>query len=668
MFSKEKIKRFFSIFHSLEISWQIYTVTLAYIIIMTIAMINDWKTGILLLLLLLIVLAFLYFNMETFVQNINALANDLSKEIREAHEDSYNRSPLGILFYDDKQRIRWLNTSMQNIIGKKDVLGEYIPEIDEQISQFFAVEDDKHWHIIKYYSKYYKTLHQKADGRLFLIDVSDEVNIQEQRKNDRLVFGYLLLDDYNEVIETLDDQEAADFDATLLKEINYWTNTYHIYSKRIDDEKFILLMNLATLAELEQNKFKFFDELKKKNNLQNILVSVSIGIAYPSKEEVDYRINDLAKQAQANLDLALGRGGDQIVVKSQYDKARFYGGKTQQTQKRSNIRSKLIFQAFQTQIQQCDNVLITGHQVPDLDSIGSALGMYKIVKLFNRPVKIVVNEDEFNSDVKELIRLSKNLNVNETFVDVEAAKALISKKTLIIMVDHNKPSLSDAEELIDMAEVVIVDHHRRGEEFPSNSVLTYIEPYASSTSELVTEFFMNMRYSKEGLSAFEATALLAGIMIDTHSFSSRTGSKTFDTASFLKSRGADMDQIQILMKEDYAAVSMRNRLIEKMEVFDHFAITKGDNQTIIDNIIASQTADSMLTIKGIDASFVVYRRNDHTIGISARSLGTVNVQIIMEKLGGGGHLSNAATQIEDINIDQAYQKLIEEIKIFKEDK
>ena len=236
------------------------------------------------------------------------------------------------------------------------------------------------------------------------------------------------------------------------------------------------------------------------------------------------------------------------------------------------------------------------------------------------------------------------------------------------MVDHNKPSLSDAEELIDMAEVVIVDHHRRGEEFPSNSVLTYIEPYASSTSELVTEFFMNMRYSKEGLSAFEATALLAGIMIDTHSFSSRTGSKTFDTASFLKSRGADMDQIQILMKEDYAAVSMRNRLIEKMEVFDHFAITKGDNQTIIDNIIASQTADSMLTIKGIDASFVVYRRNNHTIGISARSLGTVNVQIIMEKLGGGGHLSNAATQIEDINIDQAYQKLIEEIKIVKEDK
>lgn len=662
MQSKEKIKRFLSLFHSLEISWQIYTIVIIYIIITVIAMINDWKIGLLLVIFFLAGMLFLMINIDGVLQNINTIANNLSKEIKEAHEESFNKSPMSMLFYDENHRIKWLNPLMQQIIGHKDVLGEKIELVDTNLQNFLAVEDDKQWHIVPYHQSYYKVLHQIDNGRLYLIDVTYETKIKEQRKNDRVVFGYLLLDDYNEVIEAMDDRQEATFDAALLSEINRWTSNYKIYIKRIDDEKFILLMNQSTLDELEANKFKFFDELRQKNYAQNILISISMGIAYPQDELEDYRLDDLSRQAQLNLDLALGRGGDQIVVKSENDRARFYGGKTQQNQKRSNIRSRLIFQALQTQIEQADNVLIAGHKIPDLDSIGAAIGLNKIVRQYNRPSKILLNESLINSDIKELLIGFGQFGNHELFISPEAAEHIISDKTLIIMVDHHRPSISEGENLLDKGEIVIIDHHRRGEDFPNNVVLSYIEPNASSTSELITEFFMNMRYNKEGLSNFESTALLSGIIIDTNNFSLRTGSKTFDAASFLKSRGASNSQIQRLLKEDINDMKKRNRLVESVIIQNGYAITQTQDKEVLDNIIASQTADILLSIKGVEASFVIYRRDEETVGISARSLGKVNVQVIMERLNGGGHLSNAATQLKDVTVDQAYQELLEEIK------
>lgn len=625
-------------------------------------MINDWKIGLLLIIFFLSNIIFLMVNIDGFLQNINTIANNLSKDIKEAQEDSLAKSPMSIMFYDDNHRIKWLNPLMQQIIGHKDVLGEKIEHVDPALQAFLTVEDNKQWQVVKYQDHYFKVLHQEDDGRLYMIDVTYETRIKEQRKNDRVVFGYILLDDYKEVIESMDDRQEATFDAALLSEINTWTSNYKIYSKRIDDEKFILLMNQSTLDQLESNKFKFFDELRQKNYAQNILISISIGIAYPEETMENYRLEDLSRQAQLNLDLALGRGGDQIVVKSENERARFYGGKTQQNEKRSNIRSRLIFQALQTQIEQADNVLITGHKVPDLDSIGAAIGLYKIVRQYNRPSKIVLDDASLNSDIKELLVSFGQYNNQEMFIHPEDAESLLSKQTLIVMVDHHRPSISEAEALLDKGNIVVIDHHRRGEDFPNNVVLTYIEPNASSASELITEFFMNMRYNKEGLSNFESTALLSGIIIDTNNFSLRTGSKTFDAASFLKSRGASSSQIQRLLKEDINHMKRRNRLVEAVNIQNGYAITQTQDKEALDNIIASQTADILLDIKGVEASFVIYRRDENTVGISARSLGKINVQVIMEKLGGGGHLSNAATQLQDMTVDQAYQELVEEIK------
>lgn len=667
MQSKSKIQRFFQTFHSLEISWQIYTIALIYIIIMVIAFVNDWKIGLLLLLLLFTVVFFFYINMDSFIQNINTLANDLSKEIRYAHENSYNRSPMSILFYDKSQRVKWLNTSMQNIIGQVDVLGEKIAEIKPSFDSIMNLEDDKEWHIIKYNEKYFKVLHQKNDGRVFLIDVNEEMLIKEKHKNNLLVFGYLLLDEYKEVIETMDDQQEAIFDAMVLKEINQWTSNYKIYNKRIDEDKFILLMNMSTLDELERDKFKFFEDLKKENYAKNILLSISIGIAYPNLLARSYRIEDLANEAQTNLELALARGGDQIVVRSNNDRARFYGGKTQQTLKRSNIRSRMVFQALKTQIKHANQVYISGHKTPDLDSIGSSIGMYKIVKQYNENAKIILDRTKINNDIKDLLLHYNVLENSDMFTDINNIKEQIEKNTLLIMVDHHRPILSEATEIIDDCDIVIIDHHRRGEEFPNNPVLTYIEPNASSTGELITEFFMNMDYKKENLTSFESTALLSGIIIDTNNFVSRTGSKTFDAASFLKSRSADTSLIYNILKEDISVIKRKNQMIERMEIIKGYGITYTLDKEIIDNVVASQTADTMLDIKGIEASFVIYRRTEETIGISARSLGKINVQVIMERMGGGGHLSNAATQINNKTIDEVYQQLKKEIKLVQED-
>lgn len=630
---------------------------------MVIALFSRWEIGILLLILFVAVVLFFIFNYESFVRNINTMANRLSLSIREAQDDSMLRSPIGILLYDDLNnfRVKWVNPTMQHIFGSKELLGKPLMSIDEEFKKLLSLDSDKQWHTLPFKDRYYRVQHQSETQALYLIDITEEVNIKEARKYDRVVFGYLFLDDYNEIIDSMDDQQAINFNSTIINDINQWTDSFGIYLKRIDEEKFILLFNMKVLDKLEENKFKYFDQLRERNFERNTPLSISLGIAYP--DEPIYQIEDLANQAQLNLDLALGRGGDQIVVRSKNDRARFYGGKTNPTERRSNIRSRLVFQAFRTIAEQADTILIAGHKVPDMDSIGSALGIYKVLRQFKKNARIIINENELNHDIQQLLAMDQaNIYWEKVFVSLDEVKNTLTENSLIVMVDHHRPSLSEAETLIANHDVAIIDHHRRGEEFPEQSVLTYIEPYASSTSELVTEFFMNLRNTTEALNRLEATALLAGIIVDTNNFASRTGSRTFDAASYLKSRGADTTHIQRFLKEDKDSLINRIRLIELTEITeDGHAIVAGPENQIIDNITASQTADALLNIADVEASYVIYRRNDETIGVSARSLGEVNVQTIMERLGGGGHLSNAATQIKDVSIKDVYKQLIEQL-------
>lgn len=627
-----------------------------------IALFLEWQIGILLVCLLIGMLSVIYYNTNRFLLGINVIASKLVKSIKKVQEDAFVQSPIGIMIYDQNERFMWGNNAALAFLKHQDVVGEKLVKIDASFSNILK-DTTQQWQIVMYQNHHYKILHQPEYQAIYLIDFEEENELLTQNQFNQIVVGYLLIDDYDELVQSLDDQEKTQFEAMIISDLNKWAAEYDIYIKRIEDEQFMLIMNVHMLEKLEATKFVFVRTLRESYYQKNIPLSISIGIAYPTTKR--YKINILAKEAKLNLDLALGRGGDQVVVKSGDEEARFYGGDTNPSQRRTQTRSKLVYQALINQINQASNIIISGHKYPDMDSMGSALGIYKIAVEQKKTAKIVVNEATFNKDIQELLRSPQiNYNLKNIFIDVEAAKQYLTSKSLVILVDHHRPSLSEAEELLMFAQnIVIIDHHRRSEEFPHETVLTYIEPYASSTSELVTEFFMNLKNTNESVNRFEATALLAGIIVDTNNFSLRTGYRTFDAASYLKLRGADSVQIQRMLQENLEDVRLRNHLIEQTTYLKtHYAISTGENELIIDNVIAAQAADAMLALNQVEASFVIYRRSENSVGISARSMGTINVQRIMEALGGGGHLSNAATQISDKSTEAVRAMLIEEIE------
>lgn len=652
-------KQLLKLLNEFKFKWQLCTFLSVYTIIMTVAFYLKWQIGIAMLLFLSAVVVYWIRNTEKILKSMNQSMNDIIHNSKITQEDSLYRSPIGVLLYDHQNIVRWINPSFQHIYGTKSILGKKITQLGTEFVELLTQDDDD-WRYIKWNGGHYRIMHQMDLKAIYLMDVTEDTLLKQQHLKDKVVFGYLYLDDYEELLQSLDDQQETKVDAAIVNDLNKWAKSEQFYLKRIDEENFIMILNQHILNRLEKNKFKKLTHIKEQHLLNNIQLSISVGIAYSASEE-DYRIDSLSKQAQLNLDLALGRGGNQVVVRASNHKARFYGGTTNPVEKRTTIRSKLVYQALLNSIEQSSNIIIAGHRYPDMDSIASAIGIYRIVTHYKKSVKILINQDELNSDIVQLLDTPQLKNEwKQMFVDLATAKEMMNDDTLIIMVDHHRPSLSEARELIENHDVVVIDHHRRSEEFPENSVLTFIEPYASSTAELVTEFFIYTRNTHHSLSKIDATALLAGIIIDTHNFALRTGERTFNVASYLRSLGADMLLIQFMLKEDLSSVQKRNRIIESVKyVRDNIVVAKGNDDEICDNVIASQATDSMLNLKNVEAAFTIYRRTEDTVGISARSLGTINVQTIMEQLGGGGHLSNAATQLKNKTIDESYELLLQ---------
>ena len=395
-------------------------------------------------------------------------------------------------------------------------------------------------------------------------------------------------------------------------------------------------------------------------------MTLSLGIAYGDED-----LAQLAVTSQSNLDLALGRGGDQVVVRAKGHEARFYGGKTNPMEKRTRVRARMVAQALQELFKQTDKVFVVGHKRPDMDAVGASMGIRRIAQMNGKECYIVIDPDHLHSDVERLMgQVGQDPEVANAIVTPEAALSQATDQSLLILVDHSKPSISAAPDLYKRlaARTVIIDHHRRGEEFPDNPMLVYIEPYASSTCELIAEMFEYQPTNVPSLDKLEATAMLAGITVDTKSFSLRTGTRTFDAASYLRSMGADGMLAQNLLKENIDSFIQRNHLIDTIEMIaPNMALCTGEEDKRYDPVIAAQAADTMLSLNGVDASFVITKRPSGDVGISARSTGDVNVQVIMEAMGGGGHLSNAATQIKGKTIAEVRTDLLAQIKKADED-
>lgn len=605
--------------------------------------ISDFVLGVLLLMVLLILAIMFHVKHNAEITQYKKQFTTLKEDIKASGQYAINNLPYGIVITDQKQHILWHNQFISDLFGNNIS--------DRPLSDFVSHEKNA---LLNIKERQFQLIRQ--GNTVFFIDITDQKAMEQYVSNNSIVIGMIFLDNYDEVTKSIGGRKKSDLDFHINKHLTNWGKKYNIYVRQVDEDDFIMIMNRTTLALLEEERFKIVDDIRQEMEKRKIQITVSMGIAYSETSEMHVNYRLLAHLAQTNLELALGRGGDQIVIKSPESDNRFYGGKTNPMEKTTRVRARMVSKSIQELMKNAENVVIFGHRHPDMDSIGSCLGIYRLAELNGAQPYIILNEEECGADTKKLLAELYLEEPNIQIVPESQVKELVSPRTLVIMVDHHRPSISVAPEAFERSKrLVIIDHHRRGQEFPKHSVLIYMEPSASSASELVTELFAYQTVETDNkLLPIEATALLAGIMVDTRNFTLRTGTRTFDAASYLKKHDADTLLIQKLLKEEVATFLLRSKLLETMEyVADYIAIAQGEEDTPYESVTISQTADTLLSMEHVEASFVVSKREDGRIGISARSLGSINVQRIMEELGGGGHLSNAATQLSDCTVAEA---------------
>jgi len=591
------------------------------------------------------------FEEQTYIETEKHIES-LSYRMKKVGEEALLELPIAIILFNEKQIIEWANPYAVNIFEKETLIGEELFQLSETFQSILKNDEQKT--TLRVGDSTFQVIYRAEEKLLYLFDITEKVEIESLYHQDRTVLGVMLIDNYDELAQTMDDQTRSNLNSLVTSLVNQWALDNGIFVKRIASDRFLAVFNEAILAKLETAKFTILDDIREKTAKQNAGLTLSIGVGTGSAA-----LTELGELAQSSLDLVLGRGGDQVAIKHKDGKLKFFGGKTNPVEKRTRVRARVISHALRDLIQGSDKVLIMGHKMPDMDAIGASIGVRKMARMNNVEGHVVLNFDELDGSVTRLMdEIKKDEGLFSQFVDPETALSMLTEKSLLVVVDTHKPSMVIDERLIDKAEkVVVIDHHRRGEEFINNTMLVYMEPYASSTAELVTEL-VEYQPKNEKLTMLESTALLAGIVVDTKSFTLRTGSRTFEAASYLRTNGADTVLVQRLLKEDIATYIQRSKLIETVELTtEGVAIAKGEEGVIYSPVLIAQTADILLTMQGVIASFVIASRSDGKIGISARSLGELNVQLVMEELGGGGHLTNAACQLEVETIEEAVHLL-----------
>ncbi|APG73895.1 DHH family phosphoesterase [Lactobacillus delbrueckii] len=627
--------------------------------------------GVALLLVLIVDVFWVVFGVYILAKNTNNYAANLSYRIKRGEQEAMIKMPLGILLYDESRHIQWVNPYLQLYLGDKDAIGKTITAVDRKLGKLVeeALEaQTSESKVVKWGDHQFEMVVQDSIGVIYLLDITRYADLADKYRAERLAIGQIFVDNYDELSERMHDQELARTSTYLQTTLNDYAKKFKAYLKRIDEDHFLLLAHLQDLEAMEEDKFSVLDKIRLETSRNNTPLTLSVGIAYGGES-----LRKIANQAQANLDLALGRGGDQVVLRELGQVARFYGGKSNPMEKRTRVRARMVSQALGELFKDVDQVFVQGHQRPDMDSVGSGIGVVKIARLHGAKAHFLLDTAHCNYDVDRLVKKMQAADPQlDLFVSPDEANAVATDNSLLVMVDHSKYSITYDQRLYDRLRnrIVVIDHHRRGEEFPENPMLTYVEPYASSASELVTEMVEYQQPAEDNrvLTNLEATAMLAGITVDTKEFSLRTGTRTFDAASYLRSIGADSSVVSELLKEDISSFLVKSHLVASLQMLrPKMAVMQGPEDKVIDPILTAQAADMALDLEGVSASFAITRRSGDKVGISARSMGNINVQVIMEKLGGGGHLSNAATQIKDITVKEASQRLLAAIDEYLEE-
>lgn len=577
--------------------------------------------------------------------------------------------PYGIL--DEHGQIIWLNNAFADILGRDSYhssISSIFPEAEK--IEFDKVKPGENTEIgLVYDNRNYRLAIEMMDmdgisrdagliavdddARLFAAYLFDETEITECRRelrDERSVVGLIYIDNYDEALDSIDEVRRSLLIALVDRKINKYVSGGGGIVKKLEKDKYLVVFRYKFLEQLREDRFSVLEDVKSVNIGNEMSVTLSIGIGAMNGSYVNNY--DMARAA---IDLALGRGGDQAVVR-EGSKVTYYGGKSNSIEKNTRVKARVKAHALRELLEATDNVLIMGHKISDVDAVGAAVGVYAAARVFDKKANIVLND--VTTSLQPIVDLYKNSPDydKDFFVTSDEALTKVSSNTLLVIVDVNRKSYTECPELIGKCKTTVVfDHHRQGSEPVENATLSYIEPYASSACEMIAEILQyicdNIR-----IKSIEADTIYAGIVIDTNNFTNKAGARTFEAAAFVRRCGADIVRVRKLLRSDMTEYKAKAEAVRHSEVYrDCYAISVCPSAGLQSpTIVGAQAANELLNISGITASFVLTYYNDE-VYISARSIDEVNVQLIMEKLGGGGHMTIAGAQLKDTDMDSAIQ-------------
>ena len=584
------------------------------------------------------------------------------KNINEFNNYALEGLPQSILVVDAEGRLQWSNDALQQYWEVKPEQGmevrDFWPEL--AVESLWGTDGEcafSHGESC-FRAQYRSVVSAAADTSLmvfYVTDITSYENLRRDYLNSRTVLGYVQIDNYDEILQGLTEAERT----ALLFEVNRllgdWSAGLGAFLRRVSADTYVLVMERRSLDKAVADKFDILDRMRLLRSANKLPVTLSIGVAAAGSQP----ISEISMQAQAGLDLALGRGGDQVAVQAD-GKTQFYGGKATAVEKHTRVKARVVAHALKELIEDADSVYVMGHHNEDFDALGAAMGVAKMARQFAKPVKIILSDMNEGID-KFLDMLGDKEFYSDLFVKAGEVSVTAQNKPLLVVVDTHIPHLVASHELLtQIGKVVVIDHHRRSENCIANPLLLYIEPSSSSACELVTELLMY--YSEDlVLSRIDATALYSGILVDTKNFVVQTGVRTFDAAGYLRRAGADPVLVRHLFRTDYETNLMIAKAKASSELLPGGMIIASCPELVPNiQVIAAQVADSMLRIEGVNMSIVLFRLTETKVGISARSAGELNVQVIMEKFGGGGHQNVAGAQIEGVPLEELRTQVVNE--------
>lgn len=591
--------------------------------------------------------------------------DELTLNVDSVAKNTLTNSPFALAVLETNGNVIWKNAKFNKEfanIGIKLYLDNFAKEIKMEIenSNVLTIDkqvdiEEKTYHMIgnciKRKKRDKKKNMEEYIAILYFIDITDKKELLEQYNKSKSCVSIIMIDNYEEIMQRISEDKKTTVIAEVERKLYEWIGTAGGLIIKKDRDTFIAIFEKQNLDEMESSKFSILDEIKEIETEEKLQITLSIAISDEGKSN-----NEKYESAQDAMKIALGRGGDQAVVRKQ-GKYTFFGGKTLELEKRTKVKARVVSHALEEIIKAAENVMVMGHLNADIDSLGSSLGIYRLAKELGKEAFIINNTNGL-AVANFVDSLKQHDEYKNIIIDKSQALAKINDKTLLVIVDTHKRGYVEIPELVDKTDkIVIIDHHRRGEDFIDNALLTFHEVYASSAAELVTEI---IEYSDKNiiLTQIEAESLYAGIMMDTKNFTFKTGVRTFEAAAYLRKYGIDIIKVKKWFQSDLESYTVIADIVKSAEVVnDTIGISIYEEKDKNANLICAKAADELLTISNITASFVIGDMGDK-ICISGRSIGDINVQVILEKLGGGGHITLAGAQLENTTIEEAKTELI----------